>query len=119
MKDRKTQFENLAKLIRSKSLQYSLDWSPSNYANSYQSTLGNGTILITYNEETDGYNGEQIPEFTLSFINERGETIHAINTFLKSDSQYELLKDIYESAYDSYMKTDDTYRSMMDAIMKK
>lgn len=119
MKDRKNQFENLANLIRSKSLQHSLEWTPSNYANSYQSDLGNGVILISFSEEEYDINGVQIPVFTLAFINERGNTFHTIAVYSSSDEKFEMLKDIYDSAYDSYMKTDETYRSMMDAIMKK
>ena len=119
MKDRKTQFESLADIIRSKSLQYSLDWSPSNYANFYQTALGNGVILISFSEDDVDFNGERVPELSLSFINERGQTVHTIAAYTQFDAEYEMLKDIYESAYDSYMKTDETYRSMMDAIMKK
>ncbi|MDE7347570.1 MAG: hypothetical protein K2N48_12640 [Muribaculaceae bacterium] len=118
MKDRKSQFEDLARHIRSKSQQDALIWTPSNYINSYQTPLGNGVVLITHNEDEVSYGNEPIPEFCLAFINERGETIHSIEAFTKSDPQYELLKDIYYSAYDSYMRTDETYRSMMDAIMK-
>lgn len=119
MKDRTTQFESLANLIRSKSLQHSLEWMPSNYANSYQSDLGNGAIMISFNGEEYDIDGNPLPIFNLAFINELGKVFHTIAVYSTTDDKYEMLKDIYDSAYDSYMKTDETYRSMMDAIIKK
>lgn len=118
MKDRKEQFEKLAGIIRTKSIQDALIWSPSNYVNSYQTTLGIGEVLITFNEEEPEY-GDPIPEYSLSFINERGETIYSIDAYLSSDKEYDMLKDIYESAHDSYMRTEDTLKSMFDDIRLK
>ena len=118
MKERKEQFEKLAEIIKSKSQNDALEWTPSNYSNSYQTPLGNGEILITYNDPVE-YGNAPIPEFCLAFINKKGETIHSINAYISTDPEYEMLRDIYDAAYDSYMRTDETYRSMMDDIIKK
>lgn len=119
MDNRKSQFEHLAKIIKSKSQQQVLEWSASNYANAYQSPLGKGVIMITHNQEDGGYISEPIPEYSLAFINELGVTFHTIDAYLSSDEDYQMLKDIYESAYDSYMRTDETYKSMMEDIINK
>ncbi|MDE5886081.1 MAG: hypothetical protein K2H46_00675 [Muribaculaceae bacterium] len=119
MNNRKSQFEQLARMIKSKSQQKALEWSASNYANAYQSPLGKGVILITHNEDEGSYGTDPIPVYSLAFINELGVTFHTIDAYLSSDPQYEMLKDIYESAYDSYMRTDDTYNSMMSDILSK
>lgn len=118
MNDRKQQFEKLAELIRSKSQNDALVWTPSNYLNSYQTPLGNGEVLINYNDPTE-YGNAPIPEYCLAFINKKGETVYSINAFINSDPEYKLLRDIYDAAYDSYMRTDETYRSMMDDIIQK
>ncbi len=119
MNTRESQFEGLARLIKSKSLQKALEWVPSNYANTYQTQLGNGMILITNNSDDGIYRSEPSPDFSLSFINKRGATVHSINAYLPSDKNYAMLKEIYELAQDYFMMTDETYQSMMDDIMKK
>lgn len=119
MINRESQFEHLARMIRNKSRQKVLEWGPSNYANSYQTSLGKGIVLITHNEEDGIYGSDPVPEYSLSFINSLGATIHSIHAILSSDNSYEMLKEIYDLASDYYLMTDETYQSMMDDIMKK
>lgn len=119
MDNRNLQFESLARMIKSKSTQQALDWSASNYANAYQTPLGTGIIMISHSEDNGYYGSEPIPQYSLAFINEFGVTFHTIDAYLSTDPEYEMLKEIYDSAYDSYMKTDETYKSMVRDIMSK
>ncbi len=115
------QYQLLADQIRFESRFNHLTWSPSNYLNTYQTPLGIGTIMIMYDEDAprEAANGYPNPMYTLSFINERGETFHSLVAIDDADSNYELLKEIYESAHNSYMKIEETLKSMFDDIFKR
>lgn len=114
------QYKWLATEIRLKSQQGLIPWSPSNYQDTYEASLGKGAIIITYNDLSEGY-CEEHPVYTLSFVNERGDVFHSMNAFSKDQlsPDYDLLKDIYEFAHRSYMKIDETLRSMFEDINSK
>ena len=114
------QYKKLTEEIRQKSKECLIAWTPSNYNDTYEATLGRGAILIEHNEPSEEYYPET-PVYSLSFLNERGEVFHSIKVFHEfvDTDKFQCLKDIYEYAYKSYMKIDETLKSMFEDINSK
>lgn len=114
------QYRILAEEIRQKSSRGLIAWAPGNYQTTYTASLGRGAIMIAFNDQEDCYT-ETPPLYSLFFLNERGETFHAINVYSRDESNadYQRLKDIYDQAHNSYMKIDETLKSMFDDIQSK
>ncbi|MBD5206047.1 MAG: hypothetical protein HDS84_06685 [Bacteroidales bacterium] len=95
-----------------------LQWKRSNYADSYEVSLGKGTVIIINNKQRQRENPFlNLPLYDLRFLNERGEVVYSIeanNTVL--DENKALLEDLYNKAYHTYMQTEETLRSMFDDL---
>lgn len=112
-------YRMLAEEIRNKASR--LDWNPSNYSNSYELSLGTGHVVITNNNDLLTHNPLAVlPAYSLRFLNERGQTVHSIESDkTRADENKELLEDIYNKANNAYMQTEETLRSMLDDISNK
>ncbi len=110
-------FLDLTKRIYDKTKHNLINWTPGSSLNSYQAVLGNGAILIWINEQyPEDYDK---PLIGLTFINDRGECIGTVNCYSSSDSDYEILNQIYSSAVNNYMKIDETIKSMYDDLLMR
>lgn len=112
-------YRSLAEDIRRKASR--LEWKRSNYDDSFELSLGKGTVIISNNEKIleEDFDAN-IPLYSLQFLNGRGETI----TVIETDGSYvdenkPLLEDIYQQAFNTYMQTEETLRSMMDDLSTK
>lgn len=115
---RNNEFLRLARLVREKTKRNAINWVPGSVVNSYQSSLGKGGILIIYDEEEFPLpDGSFNPLIQLSFLNERGDFIGSVNCETIKDENYELLKEIYDSAENTYKKIDETIKSMYDDLL--
>ena len=87
-----------------------LEWVKSSYPNSYRLSLGSGMIVLDYTL-TD------IDQslYTFSVFNDRNIIIDSI-TVVNSDDMFDELKQLYALAENRYLKKDDTYKSMFDAL---
>lgn len=113
-------FLDLAQRIYDKTKRNALNWTPGSTANSYQTPLGSGAVLIWYNTEEEQYPiNFNCPLVGLTFLNDRGETIGSVNSFDSTDSNYEMLNKIYSLAENNYMKIDETIKSMFDDLLKR
>lgn len=112
-------YRALAEEIRLKASR--LDWERSNYADSFEIELGLGTVIISNNEAQISNNPLfDLPLYSLRFLNERGETVYSIDSYGgEGDENRALLEDLYGQAFNTYMQTEDTYRSMIDDLSTK
>lgn len=115
------QFIRLTEEILSKNKRNLISWSPSNYSSVYQAPLGKGVIMISFDEDGPHSNpeGNLYPIYSISFINERGEKFFSFGAIDEDDLYYELLKEIYQTAHSSYMKIDETLKSMFDDLRSR
>lgn len=112
-------FLDLAQRIYDKTKRNSLNWIPGSTANSYQTPLGTGAVLVWFNTLDDQCSADYLmPLVGLTFLNDRGENIGTVNCFDLTDSNYELLNQIYNLAENSYMKIDETLKSMYDDLLQ-
>lgn len=102
--------------IRDKSKKGLITWEPSSFSNSYQATLGNGAIVITHCDDAEIYDNDIPPTLSLSFLNERGDIFHEIKSYTIKDEGYQELDEIFQSAHNTYMKIDETLRSMIQDL---
>lgn len=113
-------FLDLAQRIYDKTKRNALNWTPGSTANSYQTPLGSGAVLVWYNTVEEQYPIDYDPPLVgLTFLNDRGETIGVVNCFDTTDSIYEMLNRIYNLAENNYMKIDETIKSMYDDLLKR
>lgn len=121
--NKKEQFRKLAQEISTK--QKLMSWSPGGYEDTYCSPLGTGEISIAYNSQYESIEdlSPDTWEYSLTFFNSRGEVLERlITTRQEKDilfSDYKLLHDLYHTADNIYMMTDDTLKSMFDDIYSK
>lgn len=107
--------------IKEKSRKGLIAWTPSSHGDTYQANLGKGAIMIMsddneYGDSTDSYSQNERIIASLSFLNERGEVFNGIYCFSTLDECNNDLKEIYESAHNSYMQIDETLQSMLDDL---
>lgn len=102
-------------LIEEKSKMGLIGWIPSSNKSAYQTTLGKGSITVW--KQTDDYDENPLdwPIAYLNFINDRGEIFDSVSAY-EYDETYEQLCRIYLYAHNSYMKTDETLKSMLDDL---
>lgn len=126
------QFKKLAEEILKKSKQNLLPWHPGNYTGCYETGLGQGAVVILHNTLSTDFYGNPIddedspPTYSLSFLNQRGDSIGSLDTYIYEkanipslDAEFSLLKEIYETAHNSYMMTDETLKSMFEDLLSK
>lgn len=115
------QYINLAEQILNKSKRNLISWNRGNYDDTYQTALGKGVIMISFDNKEPRFDpeGNQYPLYSLSFINEKGETFYSIYSVDKDDAYYDLLDKIYKQAHSSYMKIEETLKSMIDDLMNR
>lgn len=107
----------LARLIKQRTYDQRLAWTPSSYSSTYQAAIGQGAVTVSLDLSDQEYDPEFIPPVAyLSFLNSRGETIHAINCYSQDDENFPLISEIYQLAKDSYLKTNETIQSMFDEL---
>ena len=116
-----SQFIQLTYEILTKSRENLISWSPSNYASTYQAKLGKGIIMISYDSEVsrNDNDGNPCSIYSISFLNERGQTFYSFGVLDEDDIYFDILKEIYYCAHSSYMKIDETLKSMFDDIMNR
>lgn len=104
--------------IRLKSKDGLIAWEPCSRPNVYKAVLGRGSIMIEHNGQSEEYYPEMSPLYSLSFLNGLGEVFHSIRVYkcTVANKDFQLLKDIYEYAYMSHMKVEETLKSMLDDI---
>ncbi len=107
----------LAKKIKEETEKKALNWEKSTAFFSYRLSLGNGMIVIDWNPVRNMRpDGSQIPEYVLDVYNDRDIVIDSLSAEDSYDENYSLLKEIYDLAESYYLKKDDTYKSMFDAL---
>lgn len=113
-------FLDLAQRIYDKTKRNALNWTPGSTANSYQTPLGSGAVLVWYNMQEEQYPADyDVPLVGLTFLNDRGENIGSVDCFDSTDTNYEILCQIYNLAENSYMKIDETIKSMYDDLLQR
>lgn len=113
-------FLDLAKRIHDKTKLNVLNWVPGSSANSYQTTIGSGAVLIWSNMPDEQYPADYVmPLVGLTFLNDRGENIGSVDCYDSTDSNYEMLCQIFNLAENSYMKIDETIKSMYDDLLQR
>lgn len=115
-------YANIIQDIKEKSHKRLIGWMSSSYEGVYEANLGKGSIMITFDlAEYEEYKSNTKPSsnspiVSLSFLNERGEVFKSIDCYSTLDSNFNDLKEIYESAHNNYMKIDETLQSMLDDL---
>ena len=104
--------------IKDKSERGLIAWTPSSYADTYQANLGKGVITIMHDldDHPDCPADYESPIAVLSFLNERGEIFNSIRCYTALDTDYPLLRDIYDATHSNYLKVDETLQSMFDDL---
>lgn len=113
-----TTYARLLSEIKEKSKKGTISWSPSSFVNTFEAPLGTGSIMITH-DTNPTFQNDSSPIASLSFINERGEVFHSIESMSILDAEYSDLKEIYDSAYENYMKIGETLKSMFDDLKNR
>lgn len=111
-------YARLLSEIKEKSKKGTISWSPSSFVNTFEAPLGTGSIMITHDPNVQLQHCDT-PLASLSFINERGEVFHTIDCQSTLDTEYADLKEIYDSAYENYMKIGETLKSMFDDLKNR
>lgn len=108
----------LAQLIFRRTKEQNVVWNPSSNKNTYQATIGQGAVLVYFDvaaQDNCPMDIEQ-PLGFISFLNVRGETLYSITSFTADDSNFTIIRDLYQLAKDSYLKTNETIQSMFDEL---
>lgn len=115
MNDKRTL--QLAERINTETAKGNVNWVRSPFPNSYRLSLGSGMLEIDYTPEPELLPDNTFaPLYSFAVYNERNEVIDVIAVSEVSDSNYNLLKQIYSSVEANYLKKDKTYKSMFDAL---
>ena len=101
----------LAKRIKQETQNKTLEWVKSSYANTYRLSLGSGMISLEKH-----FDMNNIPCYSFTVYNERNTAIDTLHADIDDTDNYNILKDIYELAEGLYLKTDETFNSMFDAL---
>ncbi len=103
--------KELANRIKEETANKRLNWVASAYSNSFRLSLGKGMVVLDNNK-----NNPMLPIFAMTIYNEKNSPIDQLTADSSTDENYELLKQIYDLAENDYMKKDETYQSMFDAL---
>lgn len=108
----------LAQLILRRTKEQNVVWNPSSNANTYQAAIGQGVVLVYFDIAAQDNRPMDIepPLGFISFLNIRGETLYCITSFTTEDGNFSIIKDLYQLAKDSYLKTNETIQSMFDEL---
>ncbi len=108
----------LARLIKQRTNEQLLAWTPSSYSSTYQTAIGQGAATVSLDYSVQDQYDPDFPQpiAYLSILNSRGETIHSINCYTEEDENFPLISEIYQLAKDSYLKTNETIQSMFDQL---
>lgn len=109
MKDNRTL--ELAKRLKVETENKKINWAKSTYANSYRLSLGNGMVVLDYNPDKP-----MLPLFSFSILNENGTVVDSLAVNTNADENYKLMVNIFNLAENNYMKIDETFKSMFDAL---
>lgn len=116
MNDRDT-IKKLAERIKKNTESKTLSWNPSSRNNSFETKLGDGSVIISFNRDPFS-----ISSYELSLFNKSGVNIGSIlafgniDTSGEKDSDYRLLEEIYTLAEHSSKKFDETLQSMFNDL---
>lgn len=101
----------LAKRIKEETMKNKLFWVRSSDPNTYRLSLGSGLIMLSFDPSRI-----ITPYYTFSVYNEKNTVIDEIKATPNEQDNWNLLKEIYERAESSFLKKDETYKSMFDAL---
>ena len=109
MKDNRTLA--LAKRIKDETGKKLLNWEQSIHANSYRLSLGKGMVVIDLNSSI-----QNLPYYSFSVYNERNMPIDTLTADAGNPEYFNLLKELFEKVRGLFLKRDETYESMFDAL---
>lgn len=101
----------LAKRILEETENKRINWVRSTNAYSYRVSLGSGMIVLESNPDSNIF-----PKYKLSIFNDNNIELDSLEIMNSTNENYSLLKKIYELAENNYLKKDETYESMFDAL---
>lgn len=111
-------YQTIIEKIRNNSSKGLISWTPGSYASTYYANIGNGSVSVFHDTEPDPMLpvGFPSPIGVIKFMNSRGEEFKSFQVFYTTDEDYELIRDMYDIAHNSYMMIDETLRSMIDDL---
>lgn len=101
----------IAEILRVKTQQKTLSWTPTNSVDTYELNLGKGYVLIS--KPSDPFD---TCLYNLEFLNSSRERIGYLIALSEEDPDYPLLKDIFVNAENSYLQIDETLMSMLNVL---
>lgn len=111
--------DELTDIIRgllSKTEQRKINWSPTSVRNQFQASLGDGSVQMDFFDIEDQMNDPESTLYRVDILNSRGESIAYSAVSDATDSDFELMRDLWKEITDFYYRRSETLSSMRAAL---
>lgn len=107
---------DILKGLLTKTIERNIGWTPTDVRNQFHASLGDGSVRMDYFDVEDQMNDPESTIYRLDILNDRGETVAYTAVSDRTDSDFELMANLWRELTDYYYRRSETISSVRTAL---